>query len=158
MTSRGVVKTAARRRKRAGRQLGPALPFWMHAPIEFHSACVGGGMSWVTRHVLAAGLDLRGDLGDLALLVHGEQAQRAGDFVDAVEPGDLRDLGVGERELRRGEKQLALEGRTGLAELREVGLEERLVLVDQRVDLAVGQPAHDRRALPATGERHLDGP
>ena len=155
ITSRGVVNTDARRRNLPGRQLGPPPVRCTHWLIEFHSAWVGAGMSWVFVTVWPPVSTVAVISGTLPFWCTAKQGESAGDVVDAVEPRDLRDLRGRERQLRGGQEQLTLEGRARLAELGEVGLEQRLVLVDQRVDFLGRQPAEQRgRArlpAPATG-------
>ena len=70
--------------------------------------------------------------------MHGEEAEAAGDMADAGELGDASRLRLVEGELGGWQPDLALEGGARLAELRKVGLEQLLVLVDELVDLAGG--------------------
>ena len=74
-------------------------------------------------------LDLRDDLRNLPLLVHGLEGETGRDRGDALEAGDLLRLRLGEGQLCARQEEVVDEVRPGLAELGEVG-DHSLVCLD----------------------------
>ena len=101
---------------------------------------------------VAARLDLGDDLRHLPLLVDGLQGEARGDGGDALEPGDLLCLGLGEGELRPRQEEVVHEVRSRLAELGEVG-DNGLIGLDD-VAAAAERPAA-RVLLGRAGHRQV---